>query len=105
MASRRGGTDRNRIPAIKLRAKTRPKWPTALLPFLSVVVLILTAEVATRLYHFLRWNISLVDGQPREVKGVLPITLDANLGWRATENYRFDGKRTSSDGTEYAVSI
>jgi hypothetical protein len=69
------------------------------------VVLILTAEVATRLYHFLRWNISLVDGQPREVKGVLPITLDANLGWRATENYRFDGKRTSSDGTEYAVSI
>src|SRR5919106_2306079 len=105
MASRRGGTDLNRIPAIKPRAKTRPKWPTAWLPFLSVLVLILTAEMATRLYHLLRWNISLIDGQPTEMSSVLPITLDANLGWRATENYRFDGKRSSSDGTEYAVSI
>jgi hypothetical protein len=105
MASKSVQTDLNRIPARKPLAKTRAKCLTALLPILSLSLLMLTAEMATRLYHLLRWDISLIDGHPREVNGFSPITWDANLGWRATENYRFDGKRSSSDGTEYAVSV
>jgi hypothetical protein len=105
MASKSVQTDLNRIPARKPLAKTRAKCLTALLPFLSLSLLMLAAEMATRLYHLLRWDMSLIDGHPREVNGFSPITRDANLGWRATENYRFDGKRSSSDGTEYAVSV
>jgi hypothetical protein len=85
--------------------KTREKYLTPLLSFLSVFLLILMAEMATRLYHWVRWDISMIHAQPTEMGGLSPITLDADLGWRATENYRFDGKKHRSDGTEYAVSI
>lgn len=37
--------------------------------------------------------------------GLSPITLDAKLGWRATENYQFEGPRYNSDGTIYHARI
>jgi hypothetical protein len=75
------------------------------LPFLSIVFSVLAAEAALRFYHFLRWDISLPDGQPRKMGGLSPITVDAELGWRATENYRHEDTRESSDGRPYAVKI
>ncbi len=78
---------------------------TYALPFLSVLFFVIAGEATLRLYHFLRWNISMLDGQPRQMGGLSPITLDAELGWRATENYRFEGTQYSSNGKPYHVSL
>lgn len=67
----------------------------------------LVAELVIRFYHFVRFDISIIDGQPRHDtnRGFSSMTLDDLLGWRATENYRFDGTKTSADGTSYPVRI
>jgi hypothetical protein len=71
----------------------------------SLVLFALAGEFVIRAWHFLHWNISFLDGQPKVMLGLSPITVDAELGWRATPNYRFDGKKTSLDGSEYPVQI
>ena len=81
------------------------KLLTVLLPFLSVFLSIIAAEALIRVYHFLQWDISVIDGQPTKMGGLSPITLDPKLGWRATENYRFNGLRYNSDGTTYYAKI
>lgn len=83
------------------------KFATLLLPLLSIFLFFLTGEIVMRFYHFLRWDVSIVDGQPRhpETASLSFITLDDKLGWRATENYRFDGTKHNSDGTEYAAKV
>jgi hypothetical protein len=52
-----------------------------------------------------RYNISFFDGQPTKSEELSPISLDSELGWRATEGYRFDGKKSSADGTGYSVKM
>jgi lysophospholipase L1-like esterase len=71
------------------------------------LALVVTAETAIRVYHSVRWNISFIDGGPAAEAGagLSPITLDAQLGWRATENYRFEDQKFSSAGTPYPVKI
>jgi lysophospholipase L1-like esterase len=83
----------------------RKRYLTLLLPFLSVVFCVLAAEAILRFYHFMTWDISLIDGQPRKMGGLSPIIMDAELGWRATENYQYEGTRNSFDGKPYAVKI
>jgi hypothetical protein len=78
---------------------------TLCLPFLSVLFCIIAGEALIRTYHFFRWDISVLDGQPKNVGGLSPITIDAQLGWRATENYRFKGIKYSSDGSSYLASV
>lgn len=87
-----------RFPRLKRAA-------TYALPFLSVLFFVIAGEAILRLYHFLSWNISMLDGQPRQMGGLSPITLDAELGWRATEDYRFNGTGYSSDGKSYPVAL
>jgi hypothetical protein len=49
---------------------------------------------------------SMVDGQFRTKSNrAFPFVLDDQLGWRATENYRFEGTKFSSDGTEYRAIV
>jgi hypothetical protein len=86
------------------RGETR-SWITALLPVASVMLSVLLLEAGLRVYHFLRWNVSVVDGQPRDMGGLSPLSIDAELGWRATENYRYEGVKNSFDGSPYAVKI
>jgi hypothetical protein len=79
-----------------------------LLPFLSILLFFLTAEVGLRLYHFLRFDISMITGKsrkPEKPSDFSPITLDSALGWRATENYRFSGIKHNADGTEYFATV
>jgi hypothetical protein len=83
----------------------RKRYLTLLLPFLSVVFGVLAAEATLRFYHFLTWDISLIDGQPRKMGGLSPIIMDAELGWRATENYQHEGTRNNSAGKPYALKI
>jgi hypothetical protein len=98
--------DLRSVPAGKKPpVKTRRSHVTALLPFVSVVLLLPLAETTLRLYHFLRWDISMIDSEPKQIGGPPPISVDPDLGWRPRENYRFDGKKRSSDGTNYAVTI
>jgi hypothetical protein len=98
--------DLGSVPAGKKPpVKIRRSHVTALLPFVSVVLLLPLAETTIRLYHVLRWDISMINGEPRHSSGPEPMSVDPDLGWRARENYRFDGKRRSSDGTNYAVHI
>lgn len=98
--------DLGSVPAGKKPpVRTRRSHVIALLPFVSVVLLLPLAETTIRLYHFLRWDISMINGEPRQIGGPPPMSVDPDLGWRPTENYRFDGKRRSSDGTNYDVTI
>jgi hypothetical protein len=83
----------------------RNRVATLCLPFLSVLFCIIAGEALIRMYHFFRWDISIVDGQPRKVGGLSSITLDSELGWRATENYRSKGLKYSSDGSSYLASV
>src|SRR5262249_15195733 len=81
---------------------------TVLLPLISLVVLLVIGEIGLRSYHYARWNLSLIDGHElpnNQPKRYSPYTLDNSLGWRPTENYRFDGKKRSADGTEYDAKI
>jgi hypothetical protein len=80
------------------------KYLTALYAFIGVIVLLL-AEMAIRFYHWQRWDLSVIDGRPRKIAGLSPVTADADLGWRAKEDYRFEGKKRNADGTEYGVSM
>lgn len=84
------------------------KFVTAFLPLVSIILFLITAEIAVRFYHYLRFNISFAEGQPLTKGGpsrLSPIVLDEELGWRPTENYRFDGKKHSSDGIEYSAKV
>lgn len=68
-----------------------------------VVCLCVTAiatEATTRVYHLARWGMSIIDGETDSA-----IAADAELGWKAKENYRFIGARFKSDGTEYKISL
>jgi hypothetical protein len=67
--------------------------------------LIASAETATRLYHLLRWDVPVIDGQPSETSGAPPTIVDPELGWRPKEGYRYDGTRRNSDGTKYNARI
>ncbi len=58
-----------------------------------------------RTWHYFQWHVSFFDGQPRNVGNLSAITLDDKLGWRATPNYRFSGKKRSNDKSEYDVEI
>ncbi|MEW6298834.1 MAG: SGNH/GDSL hydrolase family protein [Thermodesulfobacteriota bacterium] len=77
------------------------------MPLASVLLCLITGEIAVRVYHLLRFDISVIDGRPRHQSSnrFSSITLDDRLGWRATENYRFEGTKRSSDGAEYPVRV
>jgi len=47
----------------------------------------------------------LLDDGRRPAGGPTPITLDPELGWRSTENYRFDGTKRDAAGAEYDVQV
>ncbi len=70
-------------------------------------ILFLAVECGIRLYHYLRWDISIVDGHAltQSRPTFSSITLDEKLGWRATENYHFDGIKRNFDGTEYHATV
>ena len=86
-------------------SNSRKRYLTLLLPIASVFFVLLAGELIVRSWHYYRWNISFIDGQPRSVGNLSPITLDDKFGWRATPNYRFNGKKPSSDGVEYPVNL
>jgi hypothetical protein len=83
----------------------RKRFPTFLLPFASVFVVMFVGEAAVRLWHVWRWNMPLFDNGRRPAGGPGEITLDPELGWRSTENYRFNGTKRDAAGTEYPVQI
>ncbi len=70
----------------------------------SVVVTLLAAELSLRLYHAF-WYHAFSSDRKEEIAYFSPITLDEQLGWRATENYRFTGTKMSLDRTEYKVQM
>ena len=50
----------------------RNRVATLCLPFLSVLFCIIAGEALIRTYHFFRWDISVVDGQPTNVGALSP---------------------------------
>jgi len=81
-------------------------FATLLLPLVSVLLFVIIGELGLRFYHLWQWNLSMVDGQFRTtLNRGRPLVLDDQLGWRATENYRFEGTKLSSDGTEYRATV
>ncbi len=79
---------------------------TLLLPVISIAVLFIVAETAIRVYHLVRWDIPiLAPGSAAEPGGFAAITLDVELGWRATEDYQFSGLVADSEGEQYPVSM
>src|SRR5262249_20470414 len=81
---------------------------TFLLPLLSILLVIVAGEGVFRLYHFLKWDVSMIDGKSRHPekkgnRGLSPLTLDEKLGWRATENYRLEEMHQSTDGSQYPL--
>jgi len=76
-----------------------------LLPLASLFLLLVMGELALRTWHYFRWHVSFLEGQPGDLRNLSPITVDAQLGWRATPNYRFSGKKRSADKTEYSVDM
>ena len=74
---------------------------------ISLIFCFLGGSVWDSIISLLRWDISIVDGhaltQSRHTFS--SITLDEKLGWRATENYRFDGIKRNFDGTEYHATV
>jgi hypothetical protein len=91
----------------QLRSPASMRIATLLLPVVSVLLFVAFAEAGLRLYHFFRHDLSLVDGQPGAgtTQKLSPILLDAKLGWRAAENFRFSGTTASADGSRYALSV
>ncbi len=85
--------------------KSRRRFRTYLLPFASVFLFLLVGEGILRVYHLLQFDISFLEGQPRRMGRLSTITVDSQLGWRATENYQFNGKKYSSNGIEYSVTL
>jgi GDSL-like Lipase/Acylhydrolase family len=72
-------------------------------PLMSLVFVLFAGEVAVRIWHYLRWDIAFLDGQPRNLRNLSSISPDPVLGWRATPQYRFDGTRSTSNGAKYHV--
>ncbi|MEW6387797.1 MAG: SGNH/GDSL hydrolase family protein [Thermodesulfobacteriota bacterium] len=71
-----------------------------LLVLLALVLLFLTGEFLLRGYHLIKYNRPLLFA----VKGNRqPIYLEEKLGWRATENYSFQGVKKDAGGKEYYV--
>jgi hypothetical protein len=70
---------------------------------MSLVFVLSAGEVIVRIWHYFRWDIAFLDGQPRNLRNLSSISPDPVLGWRATPNYRFDGIRSTSNGTKYHV--
>jgi hypothetical protein len=81
---------------------------TALLPLISILAFLFVAETGVRAYHYVRFGVPLLAGQPSRSQistRLSPIALDDRLGWRATRNYRFEGRKRNSDDTEYEATI
>jgi len=76
--------------------RSRGLWSLALV-FTSLVATLAVCEVGLRTYHLImaRWRRAPVE----------EIVLDNNLGWRATENYRFAGNLRDRDGTLYWADV
>jgi hypothetical protein len=68
---------------------------------MSLAFVLMAGEVAVRSWHYLRWDIAFLDGQPRNLGKLSSISPDPVLGWRATPNYGFEGIRRRSNGTTY----
>jgi hypothetical protein len=75
------------------------------LPVLSITLLLLVGEVAIRVWHLVRWDISLLEGLPRNAGRMSSISADPQLGWRPTADYRFEGRKESADGSPYFVEV
>src|SRR5262245_7331749 len=70
--------------------KNRETFLSVLLLILTLLVTALLGEVGLRFIHWYH---------------VSPLALDETLGWRARENYRFDGFKENADGTQYPVHL
>jgi hypothetical protein len=81
------------------------KYAVFALPVLSIAFLLLAGEVAIRVWHLVRWDISLLEGLPKNAGRLSSISADPQLGWRATPNYRFEGRKGSADGSSYFVEV
>jgi len=90
---------------VHVMTNRRKKFLTFLLPFASVLFVMLLGETSVRLWHLWRWNMPILEDGPRPAGGPTPITLDSELGWRSTENYQFDGTKRDAAGAEYDVEI
>jgi hypothetical protein len=105
------GTQATRPPNSTPERKNDQRNPklfiTLLLPFASIFLFVGAGEIALRFYHLWWFDISIIDGQPRHQssRSFSPITLDDQLGWRTTENYRFEGTKHSSDGIQYPARV
>ena len=85
-------------------------WRTVsplLLVLSAIITFVIAGEILLRIYHFLWWDISVIDGQPRRQSSprIAPIAFDDQLGWRATENYHFNETKQSFDGTPYFARV
>src|SRR5688572_10869938 len=92
-------------------AKERPtrnrkrRLLTGLLPIISVLLVLIIGELTLRFYHVVRYKISFVTGESSGDGGPRSITFDTELGWRATENYRFEGNLASADDVPYPARV
>jgi hypothetical protein len=78
---------------------------STLLLALTLLITALVGETALRFIHWYRDGIPMVVDERRTRANPGPITLDDTLGWRATENYRFDGFQKDAGGARYPVHI
>ena len=78
---------------------------STLLLTLTMLITALIGEMTIRFIHWYRDGIPMFVDEGRTRVSRSPITLDEALGWRAAENYRFDGFRQSSDETKYPVHV
>jgi hypothetical protein len=84
---------------------SRRKYLVFLVPVASIFFFFLAGEIAIRAWHFVRWDISLLQGQPKDVGGLSSIVVDTQLGWRPTPGFRFAGEKLDYKGVKYAVNI
>ncbi len=67
------------------------------------VVLFCAGEVCLRVYQLVRAGVPLFEATGKRTGNLSPLTIDDELGWRATEGYRSEETEKTAGGREYVL--
>ena len=76
-----------------------------LVPVVSLFLLTLAGEVCLRVYHFLKEGMPIERWPEYLVGHYWTTTLDDELGWKATENYRLIRQEETAEGKPYDLRL
>jgi lysophospholipase L1-like esterase len=92
--------------------RRRPWLIRAGLLILSLLLVLLSCELAIRIYQYARYQIPIIGNTLNQSAAEklhpiarLPNILDQRLGWRGTPNYRYQGQELNPDGSTYALVV